>query len=250
MCIIAVQPKGIEIEKGYLENCWKNNTNGGGFMFTNGNKVLIYKTLISFNDYYENYKKYKSMFPDSVFIHHFRISTHGKVNIENCHPFKINEQLAFCHNGIFHDVEVNNNYSDTCMFNEKVLKNLPNDFLLNDGILNLLDYYCGFNNKLAFLSSDNKYTIINEISGVWHKGIWYSNNGYSYDRLAYIDYGGSRLMNVPNKKQKTKSNKKVKEYNSMGELLVDENCKYCGSELIYNFEKNRGYCHNCADKGV
>ena len=61
MCIIAIKPKDIDLpSKEYLENCFINNDDGAGFMYTENNKVKIYKgymTLTLFiNQYYRKSK--------------------------------------------------------------------------------------------------------------------------------------------------------------------------------------------------
>ena len=191
MCIIAVIPQGKQVSKETLKTCWENNVHGGGFCYTNGKSVETFKELASFKRFYNEFTKKRSEYVNSTFVVHFRISTHGKVNLDNCHPFSVNKQLAFAHNGIIHNSTRSENYSDTVMFNHEVLKKLPKNFVFDTTMHKLIQAYIGNGSKLAFLTHDNRYVIINEEAGVWDNGVWFSNRGY--ERSKYLDYGGTTI---------------------------------------------------------
>lgn len=191
MCIIAAIPQDKQITKATLQRCWNNNPHGGGFMFTDGKAIQVYKEMSSFKKYWKAFIHARELNPNSSFVCHFRISTHGKINETNCHPFLVNKKLGFAHNGIIRNAPTSPDYSDTYMFNDYILQNLPSNFLDNKGIISLIREYIGSGSKLAFLSSDNKITIVNEKAGTWDGGIWYSNNGYK--EFEYYDRGGTRV---------------------------------------------------------
>jgi hypothetical protein len=191
MCIIAAIPQGKQISKATLKRCWENNQHGGGFMYSDGKKIIIYKELTSFKRYYRAFIEAKEMYSKSAFVCHFRISTHGKVNEDNCHPFHVYDNLGFCHNGIIRNAPTSNDYSDTYMFNETILKMLPKNFLSNLSIMALIKEYIGSGSKLCFLSYDSKLTFVNESAGQWDDGVWYSNGGYK--EVKYYDRGGTRV---------------------------------------------------------
>ena len=80
-------------------NCWNNNRHGGGMSWTRGEKLEIFKTmdLSKFLDKYEDIQRGG----DCAMVLHFRIATHGSINIDNCHPFLDAAQgLIFAHNGV------------------------------------------------------------------------------------------------------------------------------------------------------
>ena len=59
------------------------------------------------------------------FIVHFRIGTHGTSNgIYNVHPFYVDKNLVFAHNGMIHKVDDCKKRSDTRVFNDTFLKPL------------------------------------------------------------------------------------------------------------------------------
>jgi glutamine amidotransferase len=191
MCIIASIPQNKQISKATLKRCWENNPHGGGFMFTDGKKVHTHKEMSSFKRYWREFLNKREQYPQSNFVCHFRISTHGKINETNCHPFLVNDKLGFVHNGIIRNAPVSPDYSDTYMFNATILQNLPKDFMGNVSVLTLIKEYIGSGSKLCFLSSDNRITFVNESAGVWDDGIWYSNSGYKENK--YYDAGGTRV---------------------------------------------------------
>jgi len=99
MCIIAIKPKKVKISNINLKNCWDNNPDGAGFMYSENNELIIEKGLMTFEDFSESYNKINPENKDVVI--HFRYGTHGKVCKELTHPFSINSNLALVHNGIF-----------------------------------------------------------------------------------------------------------------------------------------------------
>jgi len=59
MCIIAAIPQGQQISKSILKRCWENNPHGGGFMYSDGNKVIIEKEMVSFKKYWKKFYETK-----------------------------------------------------------------------------------------------------------------------------------------------------------------------------------------------
>ncbi len=251
MCIIAIQPQGKKISKETLRNCWDNNNDGSGIMYSHNGKIVVQKELYSF----KKFMQFKT-FADSLNVNivlHFRISTSAGINLENVHPFKVNENLFFCHNGILNiDVPVNSKINDTQIYNNTILKNLPAKFEQNKGITELLSQSIGNRNKFVFLNSLGEFTIINEHLGTWDTGIWFSNNSYSYN-YGYNSY-------VPKESKKTSKIKVQKkeytfnwdEFNEWDELKYQPKqcCGSCNevnelSELIYSNYWGEYLCNEC-----
>jgi glutamine amidotransferase len=206
MCIIASIPSQSIIEKSTLKRCWENNPHGGGFMYTDGKKVQVVKEMSSFKRYWKEFLRLREEFPQSTFVCHFRISTHGKINEDNCHPFLVNDKLGFVHNGIIRNAPISSDYSDTYMFNETILKNLPNNFQSNLAIMSLVREYIGSGSKLCFLSNDNKVTYVNKEAGQFdNNGVWFSNGGYK--EFKYYDAGGTKVTHYNNSGWVTQNSK-------------------------------------------
>lgn len=286
MCIIAAIPTGKEVSKETLERCWKNNPQGGGFAYIENQKIQIVKELKSFKRFYQKYEEAKFSNPESSFIVHFRISTHGKVNEANCHPFYVNDKLAFAHNGIISNAPESKNFSDTVMFNESILKALPDGFIHQNHFKELIKAYIGYGSKLAFLDINNNIHLINEKAGVWDDGIWWSNGGYKQSH--YYDYGGQKRDYKPTGGQNyskasyqpslgfasatfpretidsSKFNDKVADRMNMplGRLKTDNlshlndginnkylsYCPMCDEPLQSYNERMNGVCRKCTDK--
>ena len=132
---------------------------------------------MKFNQFYTAYKMANEKAPDRPFIIHFTIGTHGEKTVYNCHPFYVNKNLVFIHNGIIQGVGTDVKKSDTQLFNDKVLKRLPKGWESNDAIRELISNYIGYS-KLVFLNVAGDVYIVNEKLGNWLDGIWYSNMSY------------------------------------------------------------------------
>jgi len=195
MCIAILNKKSTTLKKELLKNCWENNYDGAGFMYTNGRSIVVHKELSSFDKYYQAYIDARRDFPESNIVLHFRISTHGEVNLTNGHPFLVNKKLGFVHNGIISGMGESRKFSDTYLFNRDILKPLPSGFESNKGILDVVEDAIGTYNKLIFLNSNNEFSIVNEAAGHWESGCWFSNTSYTYS-AGYVDRGGYKVKST------------------------------------------------------
>jgi glutamine amidotransferase len=181
MCIIAIQPKGIKIKENILRTCWDANNDGAGIMYVDNGKIIVQRELHDFSEFMR-LKKHADKINGNIILH-FRIATSGGINEKNLHPFKVNEHVYFCHNGILDiDVPANSPINDTQIFNNYFMKGLPTDFCNNSATMQLLEYSIGDRNKFVFLDSSGEFHILNEGAGMWDEGVWYSNLSYKkYD---------------------------------------------------------------------
>lgn len=191
MCIIIANAPFNTLSKETIKNSWNNNDHGAGLMYVNEGEIVIKKELHSVQKFYKAYTKARKDCPESNIVLHFRISTHGKINTDNCHPFSVNEGLAFAHNGIISNAPRSADFSDTYMFNQTILKSMPDGFIRNNAIRELIHNYIGTGSKLVFLDKNNTVEIINEKAGHWDNGNWYSN--YTYQKSMYRDFGGQKF---------------------------------------------------------
>lgn len=176
MCIIACSPEGKTIPKENLEQCFRSNSDGAGYMYSENGKLIVKKGFFTFDEFYDSYLPHEQ----KKIVLHFRIKTHGERNEENCHPFLVDESLAFVHNGVIKIEEDHKQYSDTWHFNEKIVKPMYRD---NRGFLKriynqeLIKSFIGYS-KLVFMDGKGRSMIINPDKGEWHDGVWYSNGSY------------------------------------------------------------------------
>lgn len=187
------KPKKIKIKEDILKNCFLSNPDGAGFIIRKQTgELLLKKGYFTFKSFFEEYKE----FANEQSIIHFRIRTHGNKDKENCHPFWMQQdEVAFAHNGIIHDVAItDNSKSDTWHFNTSFLQPLKDtygvNFLDNPIMQGLISKYIGWS-KLAFLKENGEHIIINKDKGEESDGVWFSNTTYK---------------NTPSKKKGKKKN--------------------------------------------
>jgi glutamine amidotransferase len=176
MCIAIYKPKNKIISEATLQECFRSNRDGAGFMYVEKKELKIQKGFFTFQEFYNAYKEHET----KQCVIHFRIKTHGPVAEENCHPFQVNQSLGFVHNGIisgFGSVE----HSDTRDFNAKILQPLVakwgNLALFQPAMKTLLESRIGYS-KLIFLDRHGNVDIFNEEKGVWEDEVWYSNTSF------------------------------------------------------------------------
>lgn len=178
MCIAIVKTKNGTISDEYLKNCWNRNKDGAGFAYPKHGEVVIEKGFFNYDQFLKRFREVEKKIKNNMLIH-FRISTAGLIDKNNCHPHRINNKLAMIHNGILDiDVPAGSKVSDTVLYCQKYLKQLPKNFYMNSVIMEYMEECIGGGNKFCFLDSDGKYAIVNEKAGHWKDGVWYSNTSY------------------------------------------------------------------------
>jgi len=250
MCIAILNTKQTTLKKQLLKNCWENNGDGAGMLYIdNDNQLKVFKEMKSFNTFYDNYIDIKQKYGKRNIVLHFRISTHGKINKTNCHPFLVDDNLGFVHNGMIYNAPTSTEYSDTYMFNETILKKFKPGFEYDDDILDLLADYIGNGSKLVFLNSNDEWAIVNEAAGHWNMGCWFSNSSYKQVNDWY-DFGGI-------KKQKSTAKKTTPTFDRTFHWTSNENyisahqsqyCTGCDMMLSGFKEIEDGMCAWCKEE--
>ena len=180
MCVAIYKPADVELDPDDLWNCWIDNSDGMGIAVATGKELLVYRDMTDFSfirDMIEKHTKHPM-------IVHFRIATHGTTDLDNCHPFLISDKIAMCHNGIISGMnDFGGSRSDTKVFAEDylapIVKAYPN-ILENVPFLGMVAQVAGSWNRIAFLTADGRYAIINEDDGEWLKGAWFSNTHWQW----------------------------------------------------------------------
>lgn len=202
MCIAIYSLKGTDIPReDILKTCFLNNPDGAGFAFNKGGKVHIVKGFMDYKGFMAAFKKYDAEFgfkQRGVLIH-FRIATHGGVNVGCCHPFPISsneKQLkksktisdyAVIHNGIiFLTADKKSPLSDTMLFIRDYLTKISSNrnWFYNKKNTELI--YELINSKMAILNGNGDITATEG----FHKGAdgnYYSNYSYMNTCLSLYD---------------------------------------------------------------
>lgn len=196
MCIIAIKKAGIDmIPASIMETMYENNSDGAGYMYAFDGKVHIIKGFMKYDALINSLDKLndKHNLKDLSIVFHFRISTAGRVDGGNCHPFPVtddfnqlrkthvNTNLAMAHNGVIHafsPYNMNDIYNDTQHFIASCvsyLYSLNADFLADERTAELFENIID-GSRLAFLDGEGKIRAF----GDWIEigGIMYSNTSY------------------------------------------------------------------------
>jgi len=181
MCLLILnKAEAAPLTEAYFKTAWKNNPHGGGLVYREGDRMVVRKTVRGWKKFYTIYAQARAANTETHFLVHFRWATHGKKNIENTHPFKVDDGVYFGHNGVLsryaeHGKDAK---SDTRNFIDRVLSFMPQKFYANADYIQVLSDHIGLGNKLVFLDYENDYGIVNESAGHWRDGSWFSNSGY------------------------------------------------------------------------
>jgi predicted glutamine amidotransferase len=237
MCLLIGQKQNAKtLDKSLLDTAFKNNSDGAGYSFVENNalKVLKFRDFETFADsYLRNHKKLSKTTP---FILHFRIGTHGTSNgIYNVHPFYVDKNLVFAHNGMIHKVDNCKKRSDTRVFNDTFLKPLGSKYIINNqAVLKLIAEYIG-QSKLVFLNSNKTLKIVNEKLGHWDNKTWFSNSSY---KNGVCDFGGLS-SNYYHKPRQLNLKRTIYKLDKCG------NCNNTFSKLHYDATTNERLCGAC-----
>ena len=175
MCIIVAKQKWVQLpDTKTLETCFNHNSDGAGFMYVKGGKVIIDKGYMDYKSFKKHYdklcRKYHN-FDNKSLVIHFRIGTDGSNIAKNTHPYAVCNDynimnktyykcdLAMVHNGIITDYRP---------------KATDGDIVDTMKFIKGLEYLT--NSKLCFL--DNKDNIYTSGYFINDNGILYSNGTY------------------------------------------------------------------------
>ena len=179
---------------GLVEDIYAHNPDGLGLMWPENGKVAVVKALPRSVEEITHLLKTipNPSTPIPVAIH-FRMRTHGDIDIDNCHPYQINEHAWLMHNGVLDTGNhKDKSKSDTWHFVQDYLTTMPVDVLHNPQYLALLGYTIG-HNTFAIMSDDGRLSEVNRHLGVKVGGLWFSNT-YAWDAGILIPEYRSRAF--------------------------------------------------------
>lgn len=191
MCIAIVATAGAVVPQVNLEGSFAANGDGAGYAYVDKhtNEVVIKKGFFDIDNFMRSYKQTldEGHGDHAAMLLHFRIATMGRVNSDNCHPFKI-KGGALIHNGsLFYGRDPSGkDRSDTRIFAETLSDAFTYERVRNhrEELTDIISF-----NKVAMLFDGGNYIILNEENGSWKDDVWYSNNSYLW-RSGYGGYGG------------------------------------------------------------
>lgn len=195
MCILINHPANTNFSDELLADFYDYNSDGFGAMYAEAGKLVIIKTLGKPEEIEALYKK-ELAHRDCII--HYRMKTHGDIDLDNCHPYRINDDIWMAHNGILAmGNPIDKRKSDTWHFIEYIIRpalNADPDLIFDLDYQEYLEGMIGNGNKFAFMHKSGKSVILNEHAGVKHQGAWLSNtyawsahkygHGYKYGTTA------------------------------------------------------------------
>ncbi len=247
MCIAIVKPLGKTISKEVLEICSKNNPDGCGFAYVKDGVVWINKYM-DFDTFYKNYKEIE---PTSTMLIHFRIATHGKVEVKNCHPFKLNNRMALIHNGVISGYGDKQTKTDTQDFIDKIIGNISWKMWKNPSFIELVNKAIGYS-KLCILDVDGNHYIVGEEKGEWVDGIWFSNKSYEPKKDKVISYSNNDYYNKQGSLWDMYGNESYDSwYNrTHRDEKVIYRCERCGHKFYEDDDVASPQCEKCFDTNL
>lgn len=188
MCLVLLKPATakVDVEK-HLEGVYDGNDDGFGAMWLEDGAVRFVKAVPkNFDDVLKLW--YDNKLDEKDVGVHFRFRTHGKVDDEHCHPYKIlgaaedGRDLYLMHNGVLSpwSNRAKGDESDTELMIREVLRPLAvkyGDLLMQDIMVPMLEKTIGSGNKFLLLDSKLGFKVINKEQGDDKKleGCWVSN---------------------------------------------------------------------------
>lgn len=199
MCLAIVKPRGLHIPEKNLRAGFDSNNDGCGLCWAENGQLHIEKGMLTWDAFLGLFQQHQ----DHPMLIHFRKSTHGKKNADNCHPFLFNDgELALIHNGVIPIKCSEDGFSDTWHLVNKVLEPLVKDYgiAIDDPALSWLIKVAIGSDKIAVMDGNGEFVIFNEDKGNWEdadgpegkKGkVWYSNRSFqSYGNTTHRQYAG------------------------------------------------------------
>ena len=195
MCILINHPANTNFSDELLADFYDYNSDGFGAMYAEAGKLVIIKTLGKPDEIEALYKK-ELAHRDCII--HYRMKTHGDIDLDNCHPYRINDDIWMAHNGILTmGNPIDKSKSDTWHFIEYIIRPAlaaDPDLIFDLDYQEYLEQMIGSSNKFAFMHRSGQSVILNKHAGVEHQGAWLSNtyawsahkhgHGYKYGTTA------------------------------------------------------------------
>jgi hypothetical protein len=177
MCLLVNQPASTVFTKDFIEDVYIKNSDGFGVMYAEHGKIHVYKCLpTSGQDMYDFYQKHAEG-RDCVW--HARMQTHGDIDLDNCHPYRVTDDIWLAHNGILATGNAaDKTKSDTWHFIRNIIQpalTADPDLMLDENWQKMIGGIIGGSNKFGLVRADGEIVIINQQSGVNFVGAWLSN---------------------------------------------------------------------------
>ena len=193
MCVAILVLPGHEPSLEKLDEGARCNKDGSGYAYVDETDTVRIRRSLNWSNlraqFISDIEKYGDRSP---FLVHHRIKSHGVINKDNCHPFRMADGGAFIHNGMIDIYSIPDEVSDTRWFVSHVIDQLPRGWERDIVWCGMVENMIGRTSKAVGLWPDRAYFIFNESAGHWEddthnrlygkyeetktkRAIWYSN---------------------------------------------------------------------------
>jgi hypothetical protein len=178
MCLLILSPAGKRLPTAEeITRAWARNKDGGGFSFRDPDGTLtLCKGIFTLDSMLASMAEHLTVETEAVI--HLRFSTHKGDRTKNCHPHRISDgHLGVCsHNGVI-NITHRKGESDTRSYIRQIITPLMKDAggKLTPAMAAVIGRDIGAGNKLIVTPPIGESVIINEKSGTWWDGLWWSN---------------------------------------------------------------------------
>lgn len=182
MCLLLIHPAATAFDRDDIDDFYTYNSDGVGVMWAEGGLLHTYKYLP------KNAEQAWAFYKDHVLgkecVVHWRMRTHGDIDLTNCHPYEVfgdgsTVPMSMMHNGILHTGNARDTrLSDTWHYIEDYIKPVVGahpDIIFEPAFIKLLAYHIGAGNKFVFLDHLGRMAVVNEAAFVKYKGAMLSN---------------------------------------------------------------------------
>lgn len=184
-------PPNTQPDEQALENGTWHNRDGHGYAIVvpgKKPKLIVRHSLKS--DLIDRFMDDRAKYPHGPALFHSRFGTSGSADKFNCHPFYMggDKRTVVAHNGVLPQYMQPDKKDRRCDTRKAAEIRFATAYghLSSLAARDRLGEAIGKHNKLVILTTNPDYKadafIINESSGVWEQGIWYSN----YDYVGYV----------------------------------------------------------------
>ena len=217
MCLLITQNKNSQkLSNEWLEDFYSSNSDGLGVMYAQDNELIVEKFLPKNAKDLAHF--YKNHIAGRDCAYHFRMRTHGDIDLFNCHPYEVLNKkehgldLWLMHNGVLatgntQDTSKSDTYHYIQNYLKPMLANNPHYFV-EPSFSDLIGSHIGSSNKFVLMDNLGRRVTINEEAGVYWAGLWLSNT-YAWSASKSASKTPSKSLKEQAKQAKEKPVKSV-----------------------------------------
>lgn len=170
MCLIVAKPRDAKMDSAVLRSAFVSNRDSVGAAILTDAGLIVRKLVKPTAIEHSELLDWLSQFTECPILVHYRYATHGAINSDNAHPYRMHHS-AIAHNGIIAGYG-NSKISDSRQFLYKHVRSL-HDVRALDKLEDMIG-----TSRLCALLPSGEFAYANHRLGDMHDGCWYSNSNH------------------------------------------------------------------------